>query len=185
VPDIYAAVKDAEPLDEIVPFRFPANARRRYERLSRFPAGFLVLGDAVCSFNPIYGQGMSIAAIEADTLREHLRRGAAPRPRDFLGDIATKLDTPWEITTSGDLAFPEVEGRRTLKTRIGTAYLAKLHAAAVHDGTITTAFIRTAGLVDPPQALMKPAMMLKVLTGARRNGPGTARRLGDAAPVTA
>ena len=162
VPDIYEAIQDAEPLDDPVTFRFPASVRRRYERLPSFPEGLLVLGDAVCSFNPVYGQGMTVAAMEAAILRDHLARGRL-RAREFFRDISRVIDAPWDISAGGDLSFPGVEGRRTLKVRLGNAYIARLHAAAASDGSLTAAFMRAAGLVDPPQALMRPSVLLRVL----------------------
>jgi hypothetical protein len=90
--DIYQTVRDAEPLDDPIGFRFPASIRHRYERLDRFPDGLLVLGDAVCSFNPVYGQGMSVAAVEALALRHHVEGGASAQPRRFLhGGAAVAL----------------------------------------------------------------------------------------------
>lgn len=166
-PEIYEAVRDAEPLDDAVTFRFPASVRRRYEALTRFPRGLLVIGDGVCSFNPVYGQGMTVAAVEAMALRDLLRDGE-PQARRWFRDIAPLIDVPWEISAGGDLAFPGVQGRRTVKSRAGNAYMARLHAAATCDPVVTEAFFRVAGLVDPPQALMRPALMLRVLRGARR-----------------
>ena len=169
-PDIHQAIRHAEPLDDPVGFRFPASVRHRYERLDRFPDGLLVLGDAVASFNPIYGQGMSVAAVEALTLRRHLERGIEPQPRRWFRDLAHVVDVPWEMAAGGDLVFPGVQGRRTAKVRLVSTYLARLHAAAAHDANLATAFIRVAGLVDPPQTLLRPGIVLRVL----RNGLGPA-----------
>ncbi|WP_204000935.1 FAD-dependent oxidoreductase [Micromonospora lutea] len=184
VADVYEAVRDAEALDEAVSFRFPASVRRRYDRLLRFPGRLLVVGDAFCSFNPVYGQGMSVAAIQAMTLRSHLRLGRPPEPHRFFADLSRVVDTPWDISAGGDLDFPGVEGRRNLKVRIGNAYMARLQYAATKDPEVTNGFMRVAGLMDPPQALMRPSMVRRVLRHAiRRPGPGPSWR--DTTPAPA
>ncbi|WP_422647512.1 FAD-dependent oxidoreductase [Actinoalloteichus caeruleus] len=184
VPEIYDAVRDGEPLDEPVSFRFPASVRRHYERLGAFPDGLLVTGDAVCSFNPVYGQGMSVAAIEALTLRDHLRRGTPPSPAAVMSDLARVVDAPWEVSAGGDLDFPGVEGRRTLKTRLANAYMARLQYAASRDPAVTNAFMRVAGLADPPRALFRPKTVFRVLRHAtRRPAPGLARPSSAAPPA--
>jgi 2-polyprenyl-6-methoxyphenol hydroxylase-like FAD-dependent oxidoreductase len=164
-PDIYQAVRDAEPLDDPVAFRFPASVRHRFEQLDRFPGGLLVMGDAVASFNPIYGQGMSVAALEALALRRHLEHGTAPRPRNWFRELARVVDVPWDIAAGGDLVFPGVQGRRTAKVRLVNAYLARLHAAAAHDADLAGAFLRVAGLVAPPGSLLRPGVAARVLRG--------------------
>ncbi|MEU8261624.1 FAD-dependent oxidoreductase [Micromonospora sp. NPDC048999] len=163
IPDIYDAIRDAEPLDEGVTFRFPASVRRRYERLGELPERLLVIGDGACSFNPVYGQGMTVAALEAMTLRRHLAAGRPPQPQAFFRDIARDIDAPWDISAGADLSYPGVAGKRTLKVRMGNAYMARLHAAATRDGTLTAAFMRAAGLVDPVRALMRPGVVRRVL----------------------
>ncbi|MFI2652564.1 FAD-dependent oxidoreductase [Micromonospora fulviviridis] len=173
IPDVYEAVRDGEALDDPVSFKFPASVRRRYDKLLRLPDRYLVIGDAFCSFNPVYGQGMSVAAIEAATLRDHLRQGKPPAPGRFFADLSRVIDVPWDISAGGDLDFPGVEGRRTLKVRIGNAYMARLQYAASKDPEVTNGFMRVAGLIDPPEALMRPAMMYRVLRHAvRRPAPG-------------
>lgn len=168
VPEVHKAVRDAKPMGRPMMFRFPASIRRHYQRMSRFPDGLLVTGDAACVFNPVYGQGMTVAAIEATVLQKHLAAGKAPQPGRFFADLAKVIDAPWEMAASADLAFPGVEGRRTLKAKMGNAYVPRLQAAAVHDGVLTNAFLRAAGLVDPPQALMKPGIISRVLRGAKK-----------------
>ncbi|SEF33275.1 Dehydrogenase (flavoprotein) [Amycolatopsis pretoriensis] len=167
VPDVYDVIKDAEPVDDPVAFKYPASVRKHFERLPRFPRGFLVMGDAACSFNPVYGQGMTVAALESLVLREHVGRGGEVDAKAFFKDIDGVIATPWEFSASGDLAFAAVEGKRTAKVKVGNAYMAKLQSAATRDGSITRTFMRVAGLVDPPQALMSPGMVLKVLRKAK------------------
>jgi len=166
VPEIYQAVRDAEPMGKPMSFHFPASVRRRYERLTRVPDGLLVMGDAACIFNPVYAQGMTVAAMEARMLRQHLDDGP-PRPAGYFRDLARLIDVPWDMSAGADLGFPGVKGRRTLKTRMGNAYIPRLQAAAVTDGTLTAAFLRAAGLVDPPQALMRPGVISRVLFSGR------------------
>jgi 2-polyprenyl-6-methoxyphenol hydroxylase-like FAD-dependent oxidoreductase len=167
VSDIHDVIHDAEPVDDGVVFRYPASQRRHYERLSRFPDNFLVLGDAACSFNPVYGQGMTVAALEALVLREHLGRGRVD-PKAFLADIAQTIELPWQLSASADLGYPEVEGERTAEWEAAGAYMAALHAAATVDGGITATFMRVMGLVDTPDALMSPDMLRRVEEGAQK-----------------
>ena len=139
-------------------------------------SGFLVVGDAVCSFNPIYGQGMSVAALEALTLGRHLERRIEPQPARWFRDLARVVDVAWNMSAGGDLAFPGVEGHRTFKTRLLSTYLARLHAAAAHDSRLAIAFIRVSGLVAPPQSLLHPSVVLRVL---RKGGHKTAVAAAD------
>lgn len=173
-PDVADAIAGAEPLGEPVPFRFPTSMRYRYERLRRFPAGLLVIGDAVCSFNPIYGQGMTAAAMEAAALRDLLRGGSLPTARKYFRRIAKAIDIPWEIAVGADLAFPGVPGKRTAKIRMVNAYLPRLHAAAAVDPSLARAFIRVMGMVDRPEGLLRPDRALRVLWAHMRGVPAPA-----------
>jgi 2-polyprenyl-6-methoxyphenol hydroxylase-like FAD-dependent oxidoreductase len=186
--DIAAAIAGAEPLDDPVPFRFPASVRHRYERLSGFPAGLLVIGDAVCSFNPVYGQGMTVAAAEAMILRGLLGRQSVPDARRYFRAITAAIDPPWDIAAGADLAFPQVPGNRPAKVRVVNAYLPRLHAAAARDEKLAAALVRVIGLKDRPEGLLRPDRVLRVLRANLSNGrqPGL-RPAGQAqqgAPLT-
>jgi hypothetical protein len=86
------------------------------------------------------------------------------------------VDVPWDIAVGGDLVFPGVQGRRTLKVRLVNAYLARLHAAAAHDARLASAFVRVAGLVARPQSLLRPGVAVRVLRGRLRPVAGTGGR---------
>ena len=173
-PDLAEALVGATPLDDPVSFRFPVSVRHRYERLRRFPVGLLVIGDAVCSFNPIYGQGMTVAAMQAVTLRDLLRGGSPPAAHKYFRRIAKMIDTPWDINVGADLAFPGVPGRRSTKVRMVNAYLPRLHAAASVDSSLGRAFMRVVGMVDRPEGLVRPDRALRVLWAHLRGAPAPA-----------
>jgi hypothetical protein len=153
-PDIFEVICDAEPLGEVLP--------------ARFPDGYLVTGDAVCAFNPIYGQGMSVAALEALALGECLRDGPTGLARRFFAEVAGIVDIPWGIAVGADLRFPGIEGPRTAKVRLVNAYLARFHVAAATDPILGRAFLRVINLMDRPEGLLGPGIALRVLRGNLR-----------------
>jgi hypothetical protein len=167
--DIAEAIAGAQPLDKPVVFRFPTCVRRRYEWLRQFPDSLLVLGDAVCSFNPVYGQGMTVAANQALVLRRLLARSANPAPGQYFREIAKTVDSPWDFAVGADLALPGVPGTRTAKIRMANAYLPRLLAAASSDVVLGAAFIRALGLLDRPEGLLRPGRVLRVWWINRRH----------------
>ncbi len=180
-PDIGELIADREPLDPGQLHRFPSSRRRHYERLSRFPHGLLVVGDALSSFNPAYGQGMTVAAVEALALRDLLRASTGhdvPAAR-FFRRAARIVDVPWGIAAGGDLRLPGVRGPRPLRVRLVNAYVARVLAASAVDPAVGRAFLRVANTVDRPERLLRPSVALRVL----RAGRAPAHAHGDAGPT--
>ena len=170
-PDVLEAIRDSEPLGDIETHGFPANQRRRYERLKRFPDGLLVVGDAISSFNPLYGQGMSVAALEAIELRRCLERGRQRLAKRFFRAAAKVVNPAWDMAVGGDLALPEVPGHRPLVLRITNAYVERLLRAAEHDPIVAGAFGDVGDLLAPPQEVMRPRILWRVLRGNLRKAP--------------
>jgi 2-polyprenyl-6-methoxyphenol hydroxylase-like FAD-dependent oxidoreductase len=168
-PQVGEIVRTAVAQSPPAKMRFPVSTRRRYERLRRFPAGYLVMADALCSFNPIYGQGMTVASLEALLLRRLLAEGAGNTDdlaRRFFRGAARVIDGPWSIAVGTDLRFPQVSGRRSPKVRFVNAYVHRLHVAAKADPVLGAAFLRVLNLVDPPTRLLQPGIALRVLRGS-------------------
>jgi 2-polyprenyl-6-methoxyphenol hydroxylase-like FAD-dependent oxidoreductase len=183
-PAIHEVIRDAEPLSDAIRFRYPVSRRHRYERMARLPEGYLPFGDAISSFNPVYGQGMTVAALEAVALATALEDGGTGLAHRFLRAAARLVDNPWDISVGADLRFPDVQGRRTAKVRAVNGYLERLHVAAERDPAVGRAFLRVVNLVDSPERLMTPSVAVRVLRGSRGGVP-VGRRLPDPQPVGA
>jgi 2-polyprenyl-6-methoxyphenol hydroxylase-like FAD-dependent oxidoreductase len=165
--DAVAAVRGSVPLGEVAHYRIPSNRWRRYDKMRQTPQGLLVVGDAVCSFNPIYGQGMTMAAIEAMILRECLHRGDRDLPRRFFRASAKKLVVAWQTAVGSDLALPEVVGPRPVSMRMTNAYMERVLTAAETDPVVVEQFLRVVGMIDSPARLLHPSVVLRIARARR------------------
>ncbi|MBZ0290745.1 MAG: 2-polyprenyl-6-methoxyphenol hydroxylase-like oxidoreductase, partial [Anaerolineae bacterium] len=176
---IYDTIKDSEPISEIYGYQRTANRLRHFERLSRWPEQFIVIGDAACAFNPVYGQGMTtgaLSALELDAcLQEHPRSltGLGMRFQKRLSKVAA---TPWVMATGEDLRYPGTEGKRPgLMTRIVQKYIDNVQLVMPHDTDVASTFFRVTNLLVPPTALFHPVIVLKTVL----NWLGSPRRQSD------
>jgi len=167
VSDIYDVVSRAEPLSDVFTYKFPSSLRRRYEKLVRFPEGYLVLGDAIASFNPIYGQGMTSAAMQVRVLDNllHQQPTLTGLWRPFFQQIAKVVDIPWQMAACEDFRYSETVGKKPAMIDLTNAYLAKVHRATHHDPVVYSQFLRVMNLMAPPTSLMHPKMVWRVLRG--------------------
>ncbi|MFJ3883334.1 FAD-dependent oxidoreductase [Streptomyces sp. NPDC090077] len=168
-PALYDAIRDAEPLAPPTGFRATANEWRHYERMDRWPEGLLVVGDAACRFNPVYGHGMTVAAITAQALGDAIRGlGTAQIPaqaRRVQRHTVTAANVAWQIATSEDLRYPGTEGPPPDRaTRVLQAYMSRVMAGANTDPAISAPFFGVLSLSTPPNALLAPGTMLRVLS---------------------
>jgi 2-polyprenyl-6-methoxyphenol hydroxylase-like FAD-dependent oxidoreductase len=157
------AVATAEPISPVSTYNHQASVRRRYDRLTRFPTRLVVLGDAMCAFNPIYGQGMSVAAEEAVLLGATLRAGTDRVAERFFRAAGTPISTAWDLAAGSDLAFPEVEGNPTRAMRVINRYVDRVLTAAETDPEVARRFMAVSGLIAPRTGIFAPRMVGAVL----------------------
>jgi 2-polyprenyl-6-methoxyphenol hydroxylase-like FAD-dependent oxidoreductase len=173
-PRLYSLIKDAERVANIVPYRFPSSLRRHYEQLTVFPEGFLVLGDAICSFNPVYGQGMSVAALQVRVLQQLLaERGAESRGLEglalaFFPKAAEVILTPWILAVGQDLAYPQTQGERPPNMAENAQYFAALNALAIEDLEVHKLLGEVFQLAKPLSVLMEEPLRSRALEQLRK-----------------
>ncbi|MET3838554.1 FAD-dependent monooxygenase [Bradyrhizobium sp. OAE829] len=164
---IYDAIKDAKPIGPIIRFLLPSSVRRRFETVQSFPNGLLPIGDAISRFNPVFGQGMSVAAQEAVILDRLLRaRAAQTDPLDglaavFFAEIQGVLETPWGIATS-DFIYPNTRGERPANFEQRMQFNLGLVRLGAQDPSIHKLMIEVNHLLKPQGALRAPEISERV-----------------------
>ena len=159
---VVAAIQASEVVGDGAQHRMPATRWRRYDKMKRWPSGLLVIGDAVCSFNPIYAQGMTVAALEAELLQQCLRQGPDQLQRRYFRAAAKPIGNAWQLATGADLSLPEIDGPRPLAVRIANQYVNHLQAAASSNALVAQRFTRVMGMIDAPSRLLRPEVAARV-----------------------
>jgi 2-polyprenyl-6-methoxyphenol hydroxylase-like FAD-dependent oxidoreductase len=168
-PTILQAIRYARPIGEVVCYGFRESIRRHFSRLAPLPRGLIPLGDSICRFNPVYGQGMSVAALEAVELKRLLgeRAGAADPLADlsaaFLAAIEAVIDAAWQMSAIPDLAAPTTRGERPANLPFMLQFGAALLELAARDPQVHRLDAQVRQLMKPPSALMEPALMQRVM----------------------
>jgi 2-polyprenyl-6-methoxyphenol hydroxylase-like FAD-dependent oxidoreductase len=170
---LYEAIRDAKLLSPIYGYRRTENRLRHYEKLPRLPEGFMLIGDAVCALNPLYGQGMTVALLGATTLKETLRgqreNSLAGLTRRFQRSLARVNAIPWQLATASDSRAPIVEGgNQSWMSKLSTPYFNGLMEILPSSLLARRIFMEVVHLVRPPVSLLHPGLILAVLLRKRQ-----------------
>jgi 2-polyprenyl-6-methoxyphenol hydroxylase-like FAD-dependent oxidoreductase len=167
-PTIYNAIRHAKPLDGVARYGFRESVLRHFERVDVFPRGLLPIGDAICRFNPVYGQGMSVAALEACLLQRLLERlGEGGNPLAalapaFFAEVQTLIETPWSVAIL-DFAFPDARGQRPADFETTLKFGIALTRLAAEDPAVHQLTAEVQHLLRPRSAYRDPALVQRVL----------------------
>ena len=178
-PILAEAVRLAEPISPVYGHRSMANRFRHYEKWTERLDGFLALGDAVCAFNPVYGQGMTTGTLSAVALESCLQQHGPTNPdlpRHFFRAQAKVQTNPWRIATGADFRFPETEGQQTLGSRLFDPYMKALFAAAIDDMVVRRQLGAVLNMLKPPAAFFELPIISRVAMNALRRRFGNSAR---------
>jgi hypothetical protein len=167
----YELIKDAERVSEIFHHRFPTSVQRHYERLAAFPERFVVLGDAMSSFNPVYGQGMSSAALQVRALQQLLHERAAGSQAQGLAGLgaayfpkaAEVIVSPWILAAGSDFAYPQTTGERPPNMAEAARYFAALDSIVKEDPEVHRIVVEVFQLARPLWDLTAEPLRSRVL----------------------
>lgn len=173
-PNIAELIERAKPLDDgdAKKFTYPQARRRYFERLVQPAAGYVALGDAICSFNPLYGQGMTAATLEAVQLGRALDRygsASSGMARAYYRAASKIVATPWQMATGGDFMYPETKGPKPLGVDLLNRYVKRVMLATHVSADAHRVMLDVQHLLAPPSAILRPATVIRSLLAAGRS----------------
>ncbi len=182
-PSLYEAIKHAEPLTPAYGYKATQNRLNHYERLPRWPEGLLTLGASVCAFTPVYGQGMTTAALGAETLEKCLREGGMDGLEwRFQKRLARVNRAPWALAANEDHRYQSTQSTEgagpDLSVRLLQPYLSQIERLCTHDPETRLTLLRTYNMLDRPGALFRPRILARALhqaAGFQRPAAGKSR----------
>ena len=177
-PELHAALAQAEPISEVRRYKSAGNRRVQFEEVPRWPDGFAVLGDASCALNPVYGQGMTLAAMGAELLEGELARRGGFAAGRFQRRLARQQAGPWEMSTIEDLRWPSTTGYRGPKARAAQRYTDRVHRAAQTDLPLYRVLAHVIHLARPATDLVKPWAAWRTLRPESGSAPDVVQRGG-------
>ena len=177
-PALSQLVDRLEPDGDVAVHRQTGNQRRAYGRRGPWPPGLLVVGDAVCAFNPIYGQGISVAACQAEVVEKAVTHLTSARStRHWQARITKVTDFPWSVSTSEDLRYPSANGRQNFLQRLTGRWTTRMSRLAVGGNeACLRAFADAYHLMGSPTRMFSPRVAVPVLASMVRGFPTPAPR---------
>lgn len=168
-PNVSAVLRESEPLGGVSVQHYPVSVWRRYDKLKRFPSGYLVMGDALCSFNPVFGQGMTSSAVQASVLRRSLSQSPDNLSRRFFRVSAKRLNPMWLANRTTDYTImPSDKKLPSQLKKLANLAMDRVWAAATVDVVLVETVVRQMQHLEPITALGKPAMLRRVVDGNLR-----------------
>lgn len=172
-PDLYEVLKKSEPRSEFKTYRVRKQVWRRMDKMARLPENFLVMGDALCRFDPVFGQGMTAALLEAEELKGMFKNtsstiGSRRWVKRLYKQFAKRLSPLWLMVTAEDFMYSGTEGKCFVGLKLLQTYLQAVYRLSEYDPAVYKPFSRVLHLLDSPFTLFKPAILLKVLLEKKR-----------------
>jgi flavin-dependent dehydrogenase len=178
-PSIYNAMKGSMQLGEVARYGFPESKWRHFGLLDRFPRGLLPTGDAICCLNPVYGQGITVAVMEANAMRRLLRVSArkadplAMLGSHFLTEVEALLEEPWTMSAIPDFVYPKTRGERPKNLDEILRFQNALVRVATRDADLAELLMKVRHLLEPMSTLNEPDIVRRVEAEMAANNEST------------